>query len=106
MEMKRSSTLAAEEGAPISHMSMASPGAGGSAGVGKEEGKADSHTLNVAPDTDSDGSADGSSQAPNQLSEVALAQRIFTIAVAGTGFLADSYDLFVIGLVRCRMCVL
>lgn len=106
MEMQRSSTLATEEGAPISPVSLASPGTGAG---GKEEGKADSHVLvDVVPDTSSDSTADGS-QPPDQLSEQALAQRVFTIAVAGTGFLADAYDLFIVNMVSRRVrrvCVL
>lgn len=104
MEMQRSSTLTTEEGAPISPVSLASPVAG--ARGKEEEGKADSHVLvDVGPDTSSDSTADGS-QPPDQLSEQALAQRIFTIAVAGTGFLADAYDLFIVNMVSRRACML
>lgn len=60
------------------------------------------------PDASSDDDYTGDEDDGNLPEEVAappgeLSQRIYTILVAGTGFLADSYDLFVINIVLLMM---
>lgn len=87
-----------EEGVPISPVSAGSSSAAAAATMAMEEGKADC-VLDVGPE-DSASEESGDSDEPAPRDDDNLMHRIFTVAVAGTGFLADSYDLFVVNLVR------